>query len=47
VDVVMPRETRVSIDDPPCRAFFNAARWNGQAAQPTTGTAIAIRIHCQ
>ncbi len=42
-----PRETRVSMLVAPCRRFRQAARWNGQAHQNTTGTAQAIRSHCQ
>ncbi len=44
---MMPRDTSVSIEDEPCRAFFSAARWNGQAAHPATGAASTIRTHCQ
>ena len=44
---VMPRETRVSMDAAPCRALRTAAAWNGPAAHPATGAAIAIRTHCQ
>ncbi len=38
---VTPIDTRVSMVDPKCRAFTAAARWNGQAAQLTTGSARA------
>ena len=41
-----PRDTSVSIEDAPCRAFFSAARWNGQAAHSATGAVSAIRTHC-
>ncbi len=43
----MPRDTSVSIEDEPCLAFFSAARWNGQAAHPATGTASTTSTHCQ
>ena len=39
-----PIDTRVSIVEAPCRAFRNAARWNGQAHQSTTGVARASWI---
>ena len=43
----MPSETSVSIEQAPCRAFFSAARWNGQAAQSATGAVSAMSTHCQ
>ena len=43
----MPTEISVSIDAPPCRACRSATRWNGHAAQSTTGTASAVSTHCQ
>ena len=42
-----PRDTSVSIEHAPCRAFVSAARWNGQAAHSATGAVSAIRTHCQ
>ena len=30
-----------------CRRLAQAARWNGQAPQTTTGAASASEIHCQ
>ena len=43
----MPSDTSVSIDTAPCRAFFSAAAWNGQAAHPATGAAHPTSTHCQ
>jgi len=42
----MPKDTRVSIEEAPCRALRRATRWTCQAAQVTTGAVSAIRIHC-
>ena len=36
----------MSIEQAPCRAFFRAARWKGQAAHSATGAARATRTHC-
>ncbi|MDT4888882.1 hypothetical protein FQZ97_1255070 [compost metagenome] len=44
---VTPRETRVSMVDARCRALMAAARWNGQAAQLTTGSASAAAAQPQ
>jgi ribosomal protein S7 len=44
---ITPSETRVSIDVVPWRRFSTAVRWNGHAAQPTTGSASATTTHCQ
>ncbi len=33
--------------DVPCRRFVQAARWNGQAPQTTTGAASVRDSHCQ
>ena len=44
---MMPSDTSVSIEHEPCRAFLNAAWWNGQAAQITTGAASTTSTHCQ
>ena len=44
---MMPSETSVSIDAEPCRAFFSAARWNGQAHHSATGAAQPTSSHCQ
>ena len=41
-----PRDTSVSIEHVPCRAFLRAARWKGQAAQSATGAARTTRTHC-
>ena len=35
------------MDAAPCRALRTAAAWNGHAAHPATGAAIATRTHCQ
>src|SRR5215216_7953824 len=43
----VPRETRVSIVDVPCRRLTHAARWNGQAPHTTTGAAKVSESHCQ
>ena len=43
----MPSETSVSIVDVPCRRLTQAARWNGQAPQTTTGAASVSESHCQ
>src|ERR1700744_3471522 len=43
----MPSETRVSIEDDRCLAFFSAAWWKGYAAQVATGAASATISHCQ
>ena len=42
-----PIEMRVSIVAAPWRRLIQAARWNGQAAQTTTGAARASESHCQ
>ena len=47
VAAMMPSDTSVSMDTPPCRALASAARWKGQAAHRTTGAASAMRTHCQ
>ena len=44
---MMPSDTSVSIEEVPCRAFFSAARWNGQAHHSATGAAHATSSHCQ
>jgi hypothetical protein len=38
---------RVSMVAAPWRRFVQAARWNGQAAQVTTGAASVRLSHCQ
>ena len=43
----VPNEMSVSMVAAPCRRFAQAARWNGQAPQITTGPASASEIHCQ
>ena len=43
----MPRETSVSIVEVPCLRLTQAARWNGQAPQTTTGAARVRESHCQ
>ena len=43
----VPSETRVSIVAAPCRRFVQAARWNGQPPQTTTGAARVSESHCQ
>ena len=43
----MPIEMSVSMVAAPCRRLVQAARWNGQPAQPTTGVASASDTHCQ
>ena len=40
-----PRLTRVSMVVVPCRAAWNAALWNGQAAQRTTGVESMAIAH--
>ena len=42
-----PTEISVSIVAARCRALTAAARWNGHAAQTTTGPARANESHCQ
>ena len=42
-----PTDTSVSIDASAWRTFFQAARWNGQAAQAATGADSANASHCQ
>ena len=46
VAAVIPTDIRVSMDAMPWRAFRNATRWNGHAAQVTIGSASAVRTHC-
>ena len=43
----VPSEISVSIVAAPWRRFFQAARWNGQPAQSTTGVASCSASHCQ
>ncbi|CAM5681260.1 hypothetical protein SVIOM74S_00625 [Streptomyces violarus] len=43
----VPRETSVSMVAAPCRAFVQAARWNGSPPQTTTGAARVSESHCQ
>ena len=43
----VPSETRVSMVAAPCRRLAQAARWNGQAPQTTTGAARVSDSHCQ
>src|SRR5215217_6355398 len=43
----VPMDTRVSIVAAPCRAFVQAALWNGKAPQTTTGDASVSDSHCQ
>ena len=43
----MPSEMRVSIVAAPWRRLAQAARWNGQAPQTTTGAARVSDSHCQ
>ena len=43
----MPTQMSVSIVAAPWRRFFQAARWNGQPAQSTTGVASCRASHCQ
>ena len=43
----VPTETSVSMVAAPCRRFVQAARWNGQAPQMTTGAASVSESHCQ
>src|SRR5215207_4986879 len=47
VALTTPIETSVSIVVEPCRRFVQAALWNGQAAQVTTGAARVRDAHCQ
>ena len=42
----VPIEISVSIVALPCSRLSRAARWNGQAHQPTTGIVSAKEIHC-
>jgi len=42
-----PTEMRVSIVAAPCRRLVQAARWNGNAPQTTTGDARVRESHCQ
>ena len=43
----VPTEIRVSIVAAPWRRFCQAALWNGQPAQSTTGVASWSESHCQ
>ncbi len=43
----VPTQTRVSMVAAPCRAFVQAARWNGSPPQTTTGAASVSESHCQ
>ena len=43
----VPTEISVSIVAAPCRRFAQAARWNGQPPQSTTGVASCSESHCQ
>ena len=43
----VPSETRVSMVAAPCRRLTQAARWNGQPPQTTTGAASVSDAHCQ
>ena len=43
----MPSDTRVSIDVAPCRRLRQAARWNGHAHHPTTGSEQTTSTHSQ
>ena len=43
----MPSEISVSIVAAPCLRLSQAARWNGQPPQTTTGEASARDSHCQ
>ena len=43
----MPSEISVSIVAVPWRRLVQAARWNGQAPQTTTGAARVSDSHCQ
>ena len=43
----VPRLISVSIVAVPWRRFAQAARWNGQAPQSTTGVAKLSASHCQ
>lgn len=45
--LMTPSETRVSMVVAPWRRFTQAALWNGQAAQVTTGAASVSEAHCQ
>ncbi len=42
-----PIEIRVSMPTPPCRAEFQAARWNGSAPHTATGVVRIRASHCQ
>ena len=44
---MVPTEIRVSIVAAPCRRLVQAALWNGQAPQTTTGAARVSDSHCQ
>jgi hypothetical protein len=42
-----PSDTSVSMVSVPCRRFFSAAWWNGQADHSATGAVQPMRAHCQ
>ncbi len=44
---MVPTEMRVSIVAVPWRRLVQAARWNGNAPQTTTGAARVSESHCQ
>ncbi len=44
---MVPMEIRVSMVAAPWRRLAQAARWNGQAPQTSTGAASVSEIHCQ